>query len=165
MIRTFTLPTFTDERGRFRRTFCTSILADQSQRIEQTNISINPVKNTLRGFHFEKSFVKEAKFITLLTGIAYFAFVVVDPNSPNFGCIMESRVTADEEHVIFVPPGIANAFLTLTEHVTVSYAMTAKYEDCDYGHIFWSEKHLRNIGWPDEPKLLSVKDQQKTTYF
>jgi len=165
MIRTVHLPTFQDERGEFRRTFCSSILDASFQRIEQTNVSINPVINTLRGFHFEKSFRKESKFMTLLRGAAYFAFVGVDPSHSSYGKIVEFRASASEGKIIIVPPGVANAFLTLTENVIVNYAMTAKYEDCDYGHIFWSEAHLKNIAWPAEPRLISKKDQQTTVYF
>ncbi len=151
---------FIDERGMFRRNFCQKefkehgIVAD----IRQCNVSENKSAYTLRGFHYLASPFKEGKTISCLRGGVYDIIVDLRPLSPS--CLKWIAVEINEENrkSIHVPPGCANAFLTLKDNSIIVYYHSEFYNQSAERGIHYNDP-LFNFKWPVEPKIISKKDK------
>ena len=69
---------FSDSRGKFHRSFCKGEFKEHGldSSFEQGNISENPQKGTLRGFHYQIDPYQESKTISCITGSIF--DVVID---------------------------------------------------------------------------------------
>lgn len=149
---------FSDERGFFAETwqadrYCSLGLPE---RFVQDNHSLS-VKGTLRGLHFQKKF-PQGKLIYAVTGEVFDVVVDIRRDSPTFGswrsfCLSEKRCNQ-----LWIPPGFAHGFLTLSPSAHIIYKCTDFYHPEDEGSICWNDPTL-SISWPlyDSP-LLSKKD-------
>ena len=73
---------YIDERGRFMRTYCVDSNQEKGINTDfsQGNLSINPKKATLRGFHYQISPHEEAKTLTCVCGSIF--NVIIDLRGP-----------------------------------------------------------------------------------
>ena len=64
---------FRDKRGVFNRSYCIEILKKNNINFiaKQGNISENPFKGTLRGFHYQVNEHQEGKTISCISGKIY----------------------------------------------------------------------------------------------
>ena len=86
--------------------------------------------------------------------------VVVDlrKESSTFGGWFGAELSEDNKKQIWVPPGFAHGFLTLTEMADFEYKCTDYYDSADEQAIVWNDPDL-NISWPVSCKPeLSQKD-------
>jgi dTDP-4-dehydrorhamnose 3,5-epimerase len=68
---------------------------------------------------------------------------------------------------MYIPPGFAHGFLTLSEHADIIYKCTDYYVPQDERAIIWSDPRL-NIQWPlaeGNTPLLSVKDAKAEAFI
>lgn len=150
---------FKDERGAFRRGFCSKELEaiPGGFEIKQTNISENFKKNTLRGFHFQAPPYAEDRILTVMTGALYNVTVDFRKNSPMYRKWIALELYSSQRKSVLVPKGCANAFLTLEDMTTVLYYMSEFYSpENSYG--FRYNDPFFEIKWPQEPDIISDKD-------
>jgi dTDP-4-dehydrorhamnose 3,5-epimerase len=151
---------FVDERGTFRRHFCAEEFRQHglATAVAQANLSENPHALTLRGFHYQLPPHGEGKTLSCLRGKIHDIVVDLRRDSPTF---MKWRAfTLDETNrqSLHVPPGCANAFLTLVDHCLVQYY-------CSYPYTPAAERGIRfndpafDFVWPAEPLHISDKDR------
>ncbi len=78
---------FDDHRGSFSRLYSRSIFSDQTKfkGIEHINLSVNPEKYTLRGFHYSNIDVQEIKVLKCLTGAIFNVTIDVREGSATYG--------------------------------------------------------------------------------
>lgn len=158
---------FGDARGFFAETW-------QRQRFEQAGInhdwrqdnqSLSAEPYVLRGLHFQRSPVVQAKLIRVLRGSIFDVAVDVRPESPHFGRWVSCLISADEFNQLYVPEGFAHGFLTLEPNVEVLYKVSEPYApDCERS-IAWNDPAL-GIAWPlrdGRQPLLSAKDAAALT--
>jgi dTDP-4-dehydrorhamnose 3,5-epimerase len=151
---------FADHRGVFRRHFCAAefLAAGLDGRVAQGNISENLKRGTLRGFHFLDAACGEAKTLSCLRGAVHDVIVDLRPQSPTYLAWRSVELDDRNRNSIHVPPGCANAFLTLTDDVIVHY-----YHSCSY--VPAAERGIRyndpgfGFEWPFEPTIISDKDR------
>jgi dTDP-4-dehydrorhamnose 3,5-epimerase len=151
---------FEDARGFFfevweERKFAAAGLSD---RFVQDNHS-RSVQNTLRGLHYQVK-QSQGKLIRVVSGAIFDVAVDVRRSSSAFGKWVGVELSSDHHNMLWIPPGFAHGFLTLTEYADVVYRCTD----------FWNPKHERAIAWndvdlgipwplaPHEEPLLSPKD-------
>jgi len=90
--------------------------------------------------------------------------VVVDlhRSSPTFGRWDGVELSADNHRQLWVPPGFAHGFLTLSESAEFLYKTTAYYSPAHERSLLWCDAAL-GIHWPlaqagVEQPLLAAKD-------
>lgn len=150
-----------DERGRFARTFCDQAFAAAGLDFHcvQSNRSTTGKSGTVRGLHFQVPPSAETKLVQCARGRIYDVIVDVRPQSPTFLSWFGIELAGDNAEMLFVPPGVAHGFITLTDDVEVLYMVTAHHDPaCERG--LRHDDPALAIPWPVEVSCISQKDQQ-----
>ena len=149
-----------DARGSFRRHFCQKEYKKYGLRTEivQTNISENPKKHTLRGFHYQVKPFGENKTLTCLRGSLYGVIVDLRSDSATFLKWISVELSVGDNLSLYVPAGCANAFLTLEDSTIILYYMSEFFAPESYRGFRYNDSNF-SIKWPSEPKVISSKDQ------
>lgn len=149
---------YSDGRGFFVETwqaerYCSLGIPDQ---FVQDNHSFS-VKGTLRGLHFQREF-PQGKLIYAITGEVFDVVVDIRRDSSTFGSWRSFHLSEALCNQLWIPPGFAHGFLTLSPSAHIIYKCTDFYHPEDEGSICWNDQTL-SINWPlCEPILLSEKD-------
>jgi dTDP-4-dehydrorhamnose 3,5-epimerase len=149
-----------DHRGFFSRLFCQDTFLQQGLpfQLNQSNLSYNISKGTLRGLHFQKSPFEEIKLITCIQGAVYDVVLDLRPTSATFRHWHAITLSQENRHMIYVPPGIAHGFQTLEDHSTLFYQMSTPFmADASTG-VRWDDPAFA-IQWPLPITVISEKDQ------
>ena len=150
---------FKDERGVFRRHFCAREFAAHgiASNVLQSNISENSHALTLRGFHYQLPPYGEGKTLTCLRGKLYDIMVDLRPDSPSYLKWISFELDGENRNSIHIPPGCANAFLTLTDDTLVYYVVSEYYQPGAERGIRWNDPRF-GFHWPIDPQHISQKD-------
>jgi dTDP-4-dehydrorhamnose 3,5-epimerase len=156
---------FEDDRGVFRRNFCEKEFKNHGiiSSIEQANISENKFKNTLRGFHYQHNPHGEGKTMTVLSGSIYDIIVDLRRDSETYLKWVGFELTPEDRTSFHIPPGCANAFLTLEDNTLVHYYCSHAYVPQAEGGIRFNDP-LFKFSWPNEPEHISEKDSNWPDY-
>ena len=149
----------TDDRGFFGRTWCKKEFDAHglNSDVVQANASYNKVKGTLRGMHFQKAPYSETKTIRCVAGSIYDVIIDIRPESPTFKQWIGVELTPQNGLMLYVPEGFAHGFITLEDHTSVHYMVTAYYTPGAEGGVRYDDP-VFNIQWPIEPTLVSPKN-------
>jgi dTDP-4-dehydrorhamnose 3,5-epimerase len=149
---------FPDDRGHFLELYKRSAFTAQgiADRFVQDNLS-HSSRGVLRGLHYQKPPMAQAKLVTVLSGQIFDVAVDIRCGSPTFGRWLCVTLSADEPQLLYVPAGFAHGFCVLSETAGVLYKVTAEYApDLDRG-IVWNDPGV-GIRWPVAEPVLSPKD-------
>ena len=152
-------PSFNDHRGSFSRLYSRSIFSKESSfaGIEHINLSVNPEKHTLRGFHYSLVEVEEVKIFRCLTGGIFNVTVDVRENSASYGKKKIVELTSSDRTSIVVPAGCANAWMTMQEDTQILYLVSAEYQSPKERGFRFDDPQF-GIDWPASPRQISSKD-------
>jgi len=98
-------------------------------------------RHTLRGLHYQIE-QAQGKLVRVVAGEVYDVVVDIRRSSPDFGRWLGVTLSAENQHMLWVPPGFAHGFLVLSESADFLYRVTD----------FWAPQHERAIRW-DDPQL------------
>ena len=158
---------FGDERGWFMESF-------NQQRFESVFEGLNlPVPNfvqdnhskssrgVLRGLHYQLSPKAQGKLVRVVQGKVWDVAVDIRKNSPTFGQWVGEELSADNHKQLWIPPGFAHGFITLSDTAEFLYKTTDYYSPEHERAIRWDDPQLA-IAWPLSAVdiQVSVKDQQ-----
>lgn len=151
---------YTDERGYFLE-----LLREEALRAHlpaghfvQENGSRSR-RGVLRGLHFQWPHA-QGKLVQVTRGAVFDVVVDVRRASPDFGR-WHGLVLDDVAHrQLYVPPGFAHGFLTLSESADVLYHCTDYYHPEAEQGIAWDDPDL-GIAWPDAGVELILSDKDK----
>jgi len=115
-------------------------------------------RGTLRGLHVQAS-RPQGKLVRVTQGEMFDVAVDVRQGSPTFGRWVARVLNGTELLQLWVPPGFAHGFLTLSEEAHVEYKCTGFYDPEDDLAIAWDDPELA-IPWPTREPLLSERDQR-----
>lgn len=148
-----------DERGYFARSFCEREFEAQGLpvRFPQSNLSFNRRRGTLRGMHYQAAPLTEAKLVRCVAGAIYDVIVDLRPGSRERFAWFGSELSAENGRALFVPPGFAHGFLTLTDDALVHYQMGDFYR-AELGRGFRYDDPRIGIEWPFPPSVISERD-------
>jgi dTDP-4-dehydrorhamnose 3,5-epimerase len=149
---------FDDKRGFFLETFQTSRYADLAGIIlpfVQDNHSRSS-RGVLRGLHFQKT-KPQGKLVRVVRGEVYDVAVDIRRDSNTFGQWEAVILSEDNKKQVWVPPGFAHGFVTLSDIADFEYKCTDYYNPEDEVSILWSDPSL-DIAWPVENPILCDKD-------
>ena len=114
-------------------------------------------KGTFRGFHFQKTINKDAKILTCVRGKALNVTIDLRKKSKTYLMIKKTLLSEKNKYSLLVPPGCANAFLTLENNTIIHYYMNDYYKkDTDTG-IRYNDPIIK-VKWPLKPKVISNRD-------
>lgn len=150
-----------DERGRFTRLFCAQAFAEVVRpglRFVQTNVSVTPLQGTVRGLHFQRPPVPEAKLVRCLRGAVHDVVVDLREGSPSFGRWHAVRLDGENETQLFIPEGCAHGFQTLTGDVQMLYQHSAPYTPACEDGLRHDDPALA-VPWPLPITLVSERDR------
>lgn len=151
---------FGDERGYFFESFQAKryTAAGIKAHFIQDNFS-SSTKGILRGLHYQLKY-PQGKLVTVITGKVLDVMVDIRVGSPTFGKSYSIILDGKLHNQVYVPPGLAHGFYTLTEEVIFAYKCTDVYHPEDEHGVAWNDPAL-GIDWgnKNEP-ILSTKDQK-----
>lgn len=152
---------FRDERGLFYETYNQRVFEKTTGlKIDfvQDNQSVSS-KGVLRGLHFQKGEMAQAKLVRVVKGKVLDIVVDIRKDSDTFGKSF-SIVLDNVEHLqLFVPRGFAHGFITLSEQSVFSYKCDNFYDKASEGGIIYNDATLA-LDWnlPKEEFIISEKD-------
>jgi dTDP-4-dehydrorhamnose 3,5-epimerase len=148
-----------DDRGLFARTFCRREFEQHGLNAEvaQCNISFNPRAGTLRGMHFQKPPVSEAKLVRCIRGGIHDVIVDLRPDSVGYQRHFSVELTSQNRRALFVPEFFAHGFQTLTNDTEVQYQMSESYDSAFRAGFRYDDRAFR-IDWPLTVTAISQQD-------
>lgn len=155
----------TDERGFFARTWCADELRAHGldAELSQCSISFNSRAGTLRGMHWQAEPHAEAKLVRCTQGAIHDVALDLRPDSATFKQWYAAILTADNRSTLFIPPGVAHGFLTLSDDSEVLYQISTPYHAASACGLRWDDPAF-GIVWPTTPRLISSRDQSYPDY-
>jgi dTDP-4-dehydrorhamnose 3,5-epimerase len=125
--------------------------------IEQTSLSVSKRRGTLRGMHFQLPPSREGKLVTCVRGRIFDVALDLRPRSRSFLRHFGVELKDDEPRSLFIPPGCAHGFLTLTDDCAILYMMTDFYEPTLSTGVRWNDPAF-GIAWPEQPTEVLDRD-------
>jgi len=149
---------FADPRGFFMETYKHSDFADFGVRghFLQDNHSRSSL-GVLRGLHYQVAPNAQGKLVRCTKGRVYDVAVDIREGSPTFARWLGVDLSEENRRMLYVPPGFAHGFVTLSEDAEVIYKCTAEYSAPDERGIIWNDPDI-GIAWPVKDPVLSEKD-------
>ena len=148
-----------DERGYFARSFCQDEFAEAglSLEIKQSNLSQNVARGTLRGMHYQAAPRPDPKLVSCIQGAIFDVVVDIRDGSDTYCQWHGVELSADNRSALFVPPGCAHGFLTLSDDAVVHYQMGEVFVPDLARGVRWNDPAF-GIDWPFEPAVISERD-------
>ena len=154
-----TFPENVDDRGFFFRKYCKASFDffGLNSRWLQTNLSYNVKKGTLRGFHYQKEPFGEVKLVTCVNGAIFDCIIDLRPESRSFMQTFGIELHARNNRSIYIPTGVAHAYLTLQNESTVLYQVSTEYTKHETAGIRFNDRKI-SVKWPIKPIVISEQD-------
>lgn len=118
-------------------------------------------RGVLRGLHYQLPPHAQGKLVRCAEGAIFDVAVDIRKSSPTFGQWVGVELSDANKRQLWIPPGFAHGFLTLTDGARLLYKTTDYYApECDRA-IAWDDSQLA-IAWPalDVPLIISEKDRR-----
>lgn len=150
-----------DHRGWFMETYSKPKFEELGITCEfvQDNQSFSAQKGTLRGLHFQKNPMAQAKLLRCTAGKILDVAVDLRKNSPTYKKWYAVELSAENKRMFFMPKGMGHGFVTLSDNVEVQYKVDAVYSpECDRS-IRFDDPEI-GVEWGIENPILSQKDLQ-----
>lgn len=151
---------FGDERGFFMESFNQRAFNEALGReivFVQDNHS-RSTRNVLRGLHWQVAPKAQGKLVRVVRGEVFDVAVDLRDGSATYGQWVGEILTADNKKQLWIPPGVAHGFLTLSESADFLYKTTEYYSPEHERSLRWNDPTI-GIVWPlTGDALLSPKD-------
>lgn len=150
---------FADNRGFFFESFNARTfqeLTGLSTEFVQDNHS-RSVRGVLRGMHYQIQHA-QGKLVRVVQGEVFDAIVDLRRSSPTFGKWTGVVLSAENMKQIWVPPGFAHGFVTLSETAEFLYKTTDYWHAAHERTLLWNDPDV-GIEWPlSVSPILADKD-------
>ena len=151
---------FGDDRGFFFESF------NRQAFREATGLDVDFVqdnhsksaKNVLRGLHYQLPPKAQGKLVRVVQGEVFDVAVDLRKGSKSFGKWVGETLSAENKKQMWIPPGFAHGFLTLSDTAEFLFKTTDYYAPEHERCIPWDDPAI-GIAWPlDGVPSLSAKD-------
>ena len=158
---------FKDERGFFFESFKSQVFQ------EATGLDLNflqdnhsqSLRGVLRGLHYQLPPHAQGKLVRVTRGEVFDVVVDIRKSSPTFGKYVGTRLSDQNHHQLWVPPGFAHGFITLSDTADFLYKATDVYHPESERSIRYDDATL-NITWHfDETPLVAPKDLNAVSFL
>lgn len=152
---------FSDKRGYFFEGFHAEEFAEAgiNAPFVQDNRSFS-LQGVLRGMHYQIKHT-QGKLVSALFGEIYDVIVDLRQFSPTFGKWQGFSLSAENKTILWVPPGFAHGFITISAQAEIHYKVTDYYSPEWERTLLWNDSEL-GIDWPliaGVDVIVSDKDQ------
>ena len=149
-----------DERGFFLESWNQQIFRDHGFDIHfvQDNHS-RSAQGILRGMHYQTEHT-QGKLVRVTAGAVFDAVVDLRHSSPTFGHWHGVELSAENHHMLWVPPGFAHGFYVLSQSADFQYKCSDIYHPQSEVSLAWDDPTV-GIEWPiaaGQAPQLSAKD-------
>ena len=103
-------------------------------------------RGVLRGLHYQIR-QPQGKLVRVVAGEVFDVAVDLRRGSPSFGTSVAVRLSAENKRMLWIPPGFAHGFLTVSEHAEFLYKTTDYWAAEQERSILWNDPTLA-IDWP-----------------
>ncbi len=154
---------FGDARGFFLETW--SDAGFSAGGIDASFVQDNLSRSTLgvlRGLHFQRRHT-QGKLVRCTRGEVFDVAVDLRQGSSSFGQWIGELLSEDNKRALWIPPGFAHGFLSLSATVDFQYKCSDIYDPESECTINWDDPDI-GISWPLErvgEVQLSVKDRER----
>lgn len=153
---------FGDERGFFMESWNQEVfdrIVGEPIRFVQDNHS-RSTKGVLRGLHYQLPPMAQGKLVRVTRGEVFDVAVDIRRSSPTFGKWVAATLSGENYHQLWIPPGFAHGFLTLSDTADFLYKTTAFYSRELERGIRWDDPAI-GVDWPLKGLVpaLSPKDR------
>lgn len=151
---------FGDERGFFFESFhAARFHAAVGHHVDfvQDNHS-QSVRGVLRGLHYQMPPRAQGKLVRVVQGEVFDVAVDIRRSSPTFGRWVGRVLSAENKKQLWIPPGFAHGFLTLSDSAEFLYKTTDYYAPEAERCILWKDPTL-SIAWPSDEVAVQVSSK------
>ena len=148
-----------DSRGWFMETYSKKKTPQFDCDFVQDNQSFSAQKGTLRGIHFQKPPMEQAKLLRCTRGAVMDFAVDINPASETFRQWVGVELSEENKKQLFIPRGYGHAFITLTDDTEFLYKADNYYSpehDCS---VLWSDPDI-GVDWGTDSPIVSEKDEK-----
>ena len=151
--------TFGDNRGWFMESYSKRDLEAAGIHIDfvQDNRSYSAKKGIIRGLHFQRNPMAQAKLVTCLRGSILDVAVDLRKDSPTYKQWISVELSQENRKQILIPKGFAHGFVTLTDDVEIMYKCDEFYSPEHDGGIRYNDPSV-GVEWGVSDPILSEKD-------
>jgi dTDP-4-dehydrorhamnose 3,5-epimerase len=148
-----------DERGFFGRAWCAREFAEHGIDVSfvQGNVAVSARRGTLRGMHYQQAPHEEAKLVRCTRGSVWDVLLDLREHSPTFGRSFGVELSAATHRMLYIPPGCAHGYQSLTDDAEVFYLVSNYYNPAAERGVRYDDPAF-GIAWPLEVTVLSEKD-------
>ena len=148
-----------DERGFFARSYCAAEFAAKGlgPELRQCSVSYNARRGTLRGLHYQDAPHEEHKLVRCTAGAIYDVIVDIRQSSPTYRRWYGAELTMANRRSLFIPPGFAHGFVSLTDGAEVYYMISVAHAPEFSRGLRWNDPAFA-IEWPLAPTVISARD-------
>lgn len=151
---------FRDERGFFTESYNKQAF-DEAAGADFEFVQDNHSRSTrgvLRGLHYQLPPRAQGKLVRVVAGEIFDVAVDMRRASDTFGRWFGIVLSAEKGNQLWIPPGFAHGFLTLSETADVLYKASDYYDPACERSVAWNDPDI-GIAWNNagEP-ILSGKD-------
>ncbi len=151
---------FGDQRGFFLETWNREKFREAGFDLDfvQDNHS-RSARGILRGLHFQMEHT-QGKLVRVTSGEVFDVAVDLRQSSPTLGQWFGLSLSAENQRMLWVPPGFAHGFYVTSEYADFLYKCTDSYHPASEQTLAWDDPTV-NIKWPvpaGETPQLSAKD-------
>lgn len=115
-------------------------------------------KGVLRGLHYQLPPKAQGKLVRVVQGEVFDVAVDLRKSSPTFGCWVGDILSAENKKQLWIPPGFAHGFVTLSDTAEFLYKTTDYYSPVHERCIRWDDPVLA-VEWLQQgAPLVSAKD-------
>ena len=151
---------FGDERGFFMESFNQRAFNQAVGReiVFVQDSHSRSTRHVLRGLHGQAAPKAQGKLVRVVYGEVFDVAVDLRDGSATYGQWVGEILTAENKKQLWIPPGFAHGFLTLSESADFLYKTTEYYSPEHERSLRWNDPNI-GIAWPvTGDVLLSPKD-------
>ena len=148
-VKLFEPEVFEDERGSFYESFNQQEFNDAVGQ-EITFVQDNQSKSkrgVLRGLHYQEEPLTQGKLVRVIFGEVFDVAVDIRKNSATYGQWVAETLSSNNKKQLWIPPGFAHGFLTMTDDAEFLYKTTEFYSKEHERCIHWKNNDF-DITWP-----------------
>ena len=132
-------------------------------RFVQDNHSLSR-RGVLRGLHYQKAPYVQGKLVRVIQGAIWDVAVDIRPKSFTYGQWFGAELSDSNHKQMWIPPGFAHGFLTLSDTAQCLYKATSFYNAASQDSILWNDPTIK-ITWPFTNELVLSANDLKAHLF
>lgn len=147
---------FHDERGSFVKVFHEDIFTSYGleSSFKESFYSVSK-KDVIRGMHFHLPPKDHTKLVYVTHGALIDVVLDIRENSKTYGEYVTTKLTSDNNTMVYIPTGFAHGFLSLENDTCMTYLQTGVYSK---EHDAGIEVNSFGFDWGIKKPILSLRD-------